>query len=215
MYPTVDCQGTITISAANINHVVHTIEELSSMGVDVGLNFIHTDTGGFDFFPSQESIKNLLLNYLDTGNHRLRLYSLRKYLLHGKHRVQNAQDTVELIDMFLDCKDVGSRNTCWHCHGDPYGGPSIDADGSLRCCGYRKGTRTSKLSVFDLATDKGVSDWRAAVEADCAECPGCTWSYPRLYKRYKDDPSFGKQVFVNHAQIHDGKVTRMNERDVQ
>lgn len=218
MYPTVDCQGTITISVDNLRHVVDTIKELSFMGVDVGLNFIHSDTGGFDFFPPEKEIDGLLINP-HNEEHRKHLLRLYRYLRKGRrgtHRVQNTEDTLTLLaKVFSTYSDVGSRNTCWHCDGDPYGGPSIDADGSLRCCGYRKGTRTSKLSVFDLASDKGVSNWRESVAADCAKCPGCTWSYPRLYKRYKDDPCFGKQVFVNHAQIHDGKVTRMNERDVQ
>lgn len=215
MYPTVDCQGTITISADNLRHVVDTIKELSFMGVDVGLNFIHSDTGGFDFFPPGKEIDGLLINP-HNEEHRKHLVRLNNYLLKRDNRVQNAEDTMALLTaLFAAYADVGSRNTCWHCNGDPYGGPSIDADGSLRCCGYRKGTRTSQMSIFDLDNSAGIDRWREAVEADSKECPGCTWSYPRLYRRYRHHPTIGKQVFVNHAQVKDCKVTRMNERIVQ
>jgi hypothetical protein len=212
LFPDVDCQGTITISKKNIFHVVETINDLSAIGVDVGLNFVHADLdSNYDFFPSPEFLKHYLFSeegYCDIQNLGEELSKLKN------HRVQNMADTIDLC--LNSYKSVGSTNTCWHCNGDPYGGPSIDADGSLRCCGYRKGEFTSQMSIFDLTTNEKIKEWKNRVYQDSKKCPGCTWSYPRLFARYRDNEIAGKQVFTNHAQFDSaGGLLRKNEREIQ
>lgn len=222
LYPNVDCQGTITISKRNIHVVFRTINDLQNLGVNVGLNFIHTDhDDGFDFFPKPNEMRKHLLDILspDEQNSYIHLYDYLKELKRtGKHLIQNLDDTLELMD--IDWNDenggLGIVNTCWHCKGDPYGGPTIDADGSLRCCGYRKGTETPKLSIYDLDNDVGYGRWKEAVFTDANKCPGCVWSYPRLYAHYKNKPEQARKVFVNHAQLdNEGNVVTKNERIIQ
>lgn len=209
LFPNVDCQGTITISKKNIFYVVETINDLSSIGVDVGLNFVHANLdGNYDFFPGPEFLESYLFSedwHIDLQRLGAELSSLKS------HRVQNMADTIDLcLNSFTS---VGSTNTCWHCKGDPYGGPSVDADGSLRCCGYRKGELTSQMSIFDLTTPEKIQEWKNRVYQDSKKCPGCTWSYPRLFARYRDNKEAGKQVFTNHAQFDsDGELLRKNER---
>jgi len=115
--------------------------------------------------------------------------------------IQNLTDMQSLLTPRPE--GVGSMNTCWHCQGDPYGGPSIDADGFLRCCGYRKGLRTNRLHIWDLMLGHVSWDtWKATVKEDAMECPGCTWSYPRLYAQYKGrNENFGIDVVQRHARL--------------
>jgi len=209
LFPDVDCQGTITISKKNIFHIIETINELSAMGVDVGLNFVHANMdGGYDFFPSPEYLEA----YLFSADWWSEIRNLGEELSKLKyHRVQNMADTIDLCRNSYE--SVGCTNTCWHCMGDPYGGPSVDADGSLRCCGYRKGELTSQMSIFDLTTTEKIQEWKNRVYQDSQKCPGCTWSYPRLFARYRDNETAGKQVFTNHAQFDSaGELLRKNER---
>ena len=100
---------------------------------------------------------------------------------------------------FGDYSHLISMN--WHCLGNPYGGPTIDADGSLRVCGYRKGELTSQMSIFDLP-DKWEK-WRLSVFDDAMQCPRCGWSYPWMYDYWKKrEPKFGKKIFSSHAGKH-------------
>jgi hypothetical protein len=208
LWPSVDCQGTITISKDNFGFVKQTVQELSAFGVNVGLNFIHANTdGGFDFFPSPKEIKDDLLTeeYYDEF-----LQLAEELSLLPNHLVQNMEDTLSLLRKAAG--RAGNTNDCWHCKGDPYGGPSIDSDGTLRCCGYRPGVETPEMSIFDLTSPARIEEWRRRVKADAAKCPGCTWSYPRLYARYRNK-EVGQKVFANHAQVSDtGEITNEGNR---
>jgi hypothetical protein len=89
----------------------------------------------------------------------------------------------------------------WHCGGDPYNGPTIDADGTLRCCGYRKGKYTPKMTIFDLPDH--IDHWEEMVYQDAMECPGCCWMHPMQVHYWQEtDPEMGRKVLVNHAGFH-------------
>ena len=88
-------------------------------------------------------------------------------------------------------------NMSWHCKGNPYGGPTIDADGTLRVCGYRKGQETSKFTIFDLPEKE--EQWKNAVYTDAMKCPGCAWSCAWMYSYWKvTNADIGTTVFTNH-----------------
>ena len=190
-YPDIDTHGTMTVNATNYLFLPDVINELSALGVFSAFNFIHWDIDeGFDFFPSREKIKDLVIQkemYEDLRE-ALRVTSENPGLL------QNPQmlgiDFRELLEMG------------WHCKGDPYGGPTIDADGSCRCCGYRKGTRTPKFNIFDLVEPSRLEEWKEAVRLDALDCPGCSWGYAWQYKYWQSEESFGKVVFQRHAGKH-------------
>jgi MoaA/NifB/PqqE/SkfB family radical SAM enzyme len=189
-YPNVDCQGTITVHKKNYMYVPELVNLLSDRGVFVGINFIHWNKdGNYDFFPKKEVIEDLLFTKEDYVKVNLMLCEV----LEAPGLLQNPEFIQERVEMLL--------NMGWHCGGDPYGGPTIDADGQLRCCGYRRGTRTPKFSIFDLP--KHLDEWREAVQQDAFECPGCAWSYPWMYWYWEThDIELGKQVFVKHAGKH-------------
>jgi len=194
-YPEVDCQGTVTVHRRNFRFLPQIVKELSSLGVFIGINFIHWDKdGGFDFFPSASEISPLLFRKEDFAE----LRHILDLVLDSPGLLQNPEMLKEPVALLAG---MG-----WHCHGNPYGGPTIDSDGSLRVCGYRKGKRTSKFSIFDLPTK--LDEWRWSVEKDAQECPGCFWSYPWMFHYWnREDVSFGKAVFIQHAgrKIHKDK----------
>ena len=201
-FPNVDCQATCTISAFNAHELVMLTNYLcNTLKLTMGVNFIHSDVDGkFDFFPSTKEMTEMGLLLTD----RFKFDMVCRYMddlflrLHGRkdHRVFGLEDIVNIPMKF---GETGVTNTGWHCEGDPYGGPTVDADGSLRLCGYRKGELVPEMTIFDLAKEKNWNEWKRRVKSDAAKCPGCQWNCPRLYKYYKGNPERAKEIFVNHA----------------
>ena len=191
-YPGIDCQGTITVHKNNLTQVPSIVRELTDMGIFAGINFIHWNSdGNFDFFPEREEIERLV--FPDTDEMHAMVRRVLNIVLREPGLLQNPEmlkvDTKILLNMG------------WHCKGNPYGGPTIDADGTLRLCGYRKGTYTPKFTIFDLP--EHWAEWRKAVKRDAMECPGCSWSYPWMYHYWKNkDKDMGTNVFIKHAGNH-------------
>jgi len=196
-YPYIDTQGMITIHRQNYIMLPFIVSELKRFGIFTGLNFIHYNKdGNFDFFPGKKVLKDFLFT---SKKHRDSLYqALKDALAIDGHLIQQPEVFTferDTLDYFLDMK--------WHCYGVPYGGPTIQSDGSLRCCGYRPGTRTPKFSIFDLTSKEAQRNWRLAVYDDAHECPGCSWSYPRMYHYWNSmDHKFGEKIFTKHAGKH-------------
>lgn len=201
-YPQLDLQATCTISSRNHMYLPLLIQECAYWKINLGLNFIHFNTDyvgvdrGFDFFPRKTELPGWSLAKCQLRDVS-EIVNMQK--VEGSF-IQNIADMQALVNI-PKC-DAGGNNECWHCLGNPYGGPSIDADGSLRCCGYRKGKRTSKLNIWDLMSGVTTEEqWKMAVIEDSQECPGCTWSYPRLFSFYEnEDPDFGLKVVQRHAR---------------
>jgi MoaA/NifB/PqqE/SkfB family radical SAM enzyme len=190
-YPDIDTQGTITIHKKNIKYAPRLVQNLSKLGVFVGINFIHWNKDGkYDFFPKKEEIPDLMFNKED--------YPMVKEIMNRiadspNNLLQNPEFIIEEPKMLL--------NMGWHCDGNPYGGPTIDADGHLRCCGYRRGTYTPKYTIFDLP--EYLDAWEEAVHQDVMECPGCAWSYPWMSHYWTNmNNEFGKDVFIRHGGMH-------------
>jgi MoaA/NifB/PqqE/SkfB family radical SAM enzyme len=190
-YPEVDTQGTITIHKKNIRYAPKLVENLSKLGVFIGINFIHWNKDGlYDFFPKAEEIKDLLFTKAD---YKEVSYFLEAIFHIPNSLLQNPEFISQNPEMLL--------NMGWHCKGNPYGGPTIDADGHLRCCGYRRGTYTPKFTIFDLPEHLDV--WEEAVHQDAMECPGCAWSYPWMTHYWANmNNELGKDVFIRHGGNH-------------
>ncbi len=190
-FPHVDTQGTITLHRKNIDHVLQLVDLLSWMEVFIGINFIHWNKdGGFDFFPDRKEIEDLL--FKEEDYERLSII-LRTVKLHPHHTIQNPEFISQDVHILA--------NMGWHCNGNPYGGPTIDADGTLRCCGYRRGKNTPVMKIFDLPGREHI--WKEAVREDAMNCPGCAWSYPWMFHYWEGiNPEMGKKVFVKHAGKH-------------
>jgi len=186
-YPKAQVHATITVHKLNYLYLPRIVNELTEVGAFSNINFIHWNKDGkYDFFPDEKELKGLLFEKED----HYKLRTVLNEVLQNPGLLQNPQmlemDTSMLVDMG------------WHCKGDPYGGPTIDADGRLRVCGYRKGHYTSFMNIFDLPEHE--DHWEEAVYQDAMECPGCSWSCPWMFRYWKDnDPEMGAKVFTEHA----------------
>jgi hypothetical protein len=192
-YPDLDMQGNITVYQQNYLQLHDLVAELYEEGIFEGVNLIQwARDDGYDFFPGEKEMSQYLFEPEDYGKLLImfRTVLTRPHLLHHPEVLDLDPDTLKhMVEMR------------WHCEGDPYGGPTIDSDGTLRCCGYRKGTRTPKFSIFDLPDS--LDHWRAALYWDAMDCPGCSWSFPRMFKYWSTtDEKFGRDVFTKHAGRH-------------
>jgi MoaA/NifB/PqqE/SkfB family radical SAM enzyme len=185
-YPNVETHATITVHKLNYQHLPILIKQLQETKVNININFIQWNNGGgFDFFPSFKSMNQLMFSENDYPKLRIILDEV----LQNTEFIQNPQMLLLSFPEMLGMK--------WHCQGNPYGGPTIDSDGFLRVCGYRKGKYTSKFSIFDLPSK--TEAWQQAVYTDAMECPGCSWSCPWMFHFWEEhDAEQGKQVFINH-----------------
>jgi hypothetical protein len=163
------------------------VQQLTALGAFSNINFIHWNKGGrFDFFADLEFMEPMLFTSMDYPEIRKTLNKV----LEDPGLLQNP----EMLDVDVNVL----ANMGWHCKGDPYGGPTVDADSTLRCCGYRKGSKTPKFTIFDLP--EKTEEWKKAVYLDAMDCPGCSWSCPWMYHYWKkNDPVMGSKVFKVHA----------------
>lgn len=192
-YPQVECHASITIHKKNVRFLSSIVNELSELGVFSAINLIHWDKDGkYDFFPTKEEISDIVLNS-----------DCAEILIEEFNKVKKRPGLAQNVDM-LDSPIEEMLGLLWHCGGNPYGGPTIDSDGKLRVCGYRRGKYTPKFSIFDLP--QRMDEWRTAVEKDAKECPGCFWPCPWMYHHMQE---FGIERFTKHAApntIASGKV---------
>jgi MoaA/NifB/PqqE/SkfB family radical SAM enzyme len=204
----IDCQGTITMHRKNALHVPKIIRQLSDIGVFSGLNIIHYNKDGqFDLFPYLAEIHDMCFIMEED-------WKMAKYVFNQIKKMREDKKNPILLQNpdIYDNITFLELNMGWHCHGDPYGGPTIDADGSLRCCGYRKGSRTPAYSIFDLKYPKKRASWEKAMKADALDCPGCCWSYPMMWKRHAHNPEHRQDVFARHGGEHIPKERWSNWR---
>lgn len=182
-----DVHAMLTISKLNYKHVAEIVDMVTSQGIFIGLNMIHWDQDGkYDFFPKREEIEYLLLTE-DEFNYfcNVELPKIKALFYRGK--VQN-------MPAYFDALPKHGLKLDWHCSKPIL---TIDADGSMRTCGYRKGERCSTWSIFSInpiTIYSYLEDWRK----DCSDCPGCFWSYPFL----------NEQIIESGISTHDGFVER-------
>ena len=190
-YPNLDTHATITVHKYNLEYLATLTSQLSELGVNSNINFIHWNKDSrYDFCADKVDIEDLLFSKSDFED----ITSILKETLKKPRLIQNP----EYLQMTIDNPHRVLMG--WHCEGDPYGGPTIDVDGTLRCCGYRKGVETPKFTIFDLPAK--LEEWQAAVTKDTRACPGCIWSCPCMYHYWKDkDPEMGKLVYTKHKRI--------------
>jgi len=187
---TISPVGTVTLHKQNYEQLPEIVRVLSKLGIFVGVNVIHWNKdGNYDFFPNKSDLNDFTFE-------ETHIEKLKKIFL----------DSAAIPDALIQNKEMLNPRlvphmikTDWHCNGDPYRGPTIDSDGSLRCCGYRKGERASQYHIFEMP--KYFGSYLRAVELDANECPGCFWSYPWLFRYWENHSAeFGKRMFVNHAR---------------
>ena len=184
--PFVDCHATVTLHRGNYKTVPKVISQLDEMGVFSNINFIHWNKDGkYDFFGETRFLEHLLFKPEDYGA----LGDTINQVLEDQKMLQNPEMLEQPVE---DLVNMG-----WHCNGNPYGGPTVDSDGTLRVCGYRQGERTSKFSIFDLPEKE--EEWRQAVYDDAMDCPGCQWSCSWMWNYWNEKaPDKGTEIFTKH-----------------
>lgn len=183
-FPKVECHASITVTKKNIKYVPQTLKEVTDLGCFADVTFVNWDIdGGLDFCASKESMKDLVFDGNNDADIDQVLDLLTAITLVDNPKLQN----YDLLNN-LEISELAFMK--WHCKGEPCGGPTIDCDGTLRCCAYRKGTRTPHIKIFDLLSKDWIEQWQNAVKADAEDCPGCSWSCGQMYQYHKNDPEY-------------------------
>jgi len=190
-HKSVDTHATITLSQANAPYLHMIIDRLSRMGVHFNINALHGALDkGFDFFPPHVLLEHNLIGPNSDTAHTV-IDMLR--LMHSNNPYfQNADMWNKHTPQHL----LGQR---WHCNGNPYGGLTVDADGSMRCCGYRPGVSCPDLNIFDLMeSDEAFDMYTDAVQEDAHLCPGCSWSCPMMW--HDSDGQERDDLIIKHKR---------------
>jgi len=185
-YPDVECQGTITIHKKNIWYLKTLMEMLTEKGIWIGANTIHWSFQKEMDFAGEWDHRFALERSTNDLQYLTEMAEKKKYKLHMPEYLQQENQ-------------FNLAHRMWHCRGNPYDGPTVDADGTLRCCGYVKGERSSKFSIFDLPHE--LHEYRKAVMEDALRCRGCFWSCAWGYHFYKkNSPDQLVSIFAEHKR---------------
>ena len=165
-YETVtEIHALITISKVNINEVPELIEYLvgrygTTKKLHIGLNYIeHSDGLDFDFAPERcpEAFSSSDIELLrQFSNVMAEVYKqFGNFIQTPYDYIQNYESAITLDK---------------HCNMVI---PCVDADGSLRKCGYR----TGNFNSLNILSDLTKQDIRNLYINEVSRCNGCYWAY--------------------------------------
>ncbi len=190
LVPGIDTQGTITISKINLDEVEDLLRTLTKNGIWGAVNSIHWDSDGkYDFFPPKEFLKDFMVD--DREKFIKLCMRLKELTLKGEIMIQNPPE-------YFDALAKYGLDMSWHC-SKPYI-ITVDADGQLRLCGYRRGKKVPEFSIFDLRDRQKFEEYKKVWKEESQECPGCFWSYYWMAENFicTDQKEYGTKVFQNH-----------------
>jgi len=186
-----DFQGTITLSNRNINEVEELLSKLTAEGIWGAVNSIHWNKDGkYDFFPVKEKIKEFILE--DKKDEvKLVMDRIKEKTISGEYKIQNPPE-------YFDDFSKYAYNMGWHCKTPKI--ITVDSDGSLRVCAYRKGDTCSNHNVLNLNSES-LKEYQKSWSEDSKQCPGCFWSYWWMaeWSTEQNKEEFGKKMFQDHA----------------
>jgi len=185
-----DIHGTITASKLNQHTIPALINLLTGSRMWIAFNTLHwAQDDGYDFFPPRTELEHLTLSEQDIK------FIADDVLWQINEFGVSMQNAPEYFEAW---KEYGAALN-WHCNLPVI--LTVDADGSMRACGYRKGTRCSNMHILRL----DLANYWQAWEADQKECPGCFWGFPWQAEFYdQNDREFGKLLFQIHANKYFG-----------
>lgn len=206
-------QATATITQDNVYLLGETAHDVTEVGAWYACNPIHWDVDfdvtkvkdpfGFDFFPTRNEVKSLIFEYSDRVIIENGIARLREARKNGA-KVFNED---EQYDDYIEFVPQGNN---WHCTRPNL--MVVDPDGYFRCCAYRRGKRTNKLSIFDLAADpeRTIQLWMDAWYKDMYECSGCMWSMWNSAERHDER---GEQESIDYYGAHGNELFDQDDWD--
>ena len=205
-----DTQGTITISKINLDEVVDLLKTLTANGIWGAVNSIHWDSdGNYDFFPPKEHLKDFVIDedWRDREKFIELCRRLKELTIKGEIMIQNPPE-------YFDALAKHGLDMSWHCT-KPYI-ITVDADGQLRLCGYRRGKKVPEFSIFDLRDKRKFEEYKKAWKEESQECPGCFWSYWWMAENFifTDQKEYGTKVFQTHHSKYFKKEKENGKRSL-
>jgi len=166
----VDTHITTTIHKKNLHLVPQILEWCweNIPNVECAVNFIEwRKEPGFDFFSPPEDMADMLWDgsLEEKAVVRLIMDKVWKASQKPNRRFHTAETYLKHAHEFYLRLNL-------HCQGAI--GPSVDADGTMRLCGYHTGKEVKNYNVLniDLTPELFKEDW----ETDLAACSGCYWA---------------------------------------
>ena len=190
-----DTQATATVTMKNLDELAQMASDLTKIGVWMAVNLVHYDKDnrglidGFDFFPPRDAIPELVLD--DQIKVMAAIENLRAARNQKDLMVFNDDESLDSVVEFYD--------TSWHCTQPNV--ITVDPDGRLRACGYRRGRHCNELSITDFWVDPedATMRWLHAWQADMLECPGCLWA---MWFSAENQDSKGAEVAQRYFGQH-------------
>lgn len=186
------CQGTATITSKNLALLPEVAMDLTESGIWFACNPVHWDSEfkegdnkreldkfGYDFFPPKKYIQGVTLD-----NKKGEIEEAITGIRYARDVLgANVFNEDEQLDDFAEFCPNGND---WHCTKPNI--MSVDPDGYMRVCGYRKGKRCNQISIFDFETApiETTQKWLDAWYRDMLECPGCMWTMWNSAERHDE-----------------------------
>jgi len=140
----------------------------------------------FDFFPPKDKMMDLVIPDDRKAEVEKMAEEVRKLCTVPGYYIQN---TFRNLDMY----PFQYNRLTYRCNGII--GLAVDCDGTLRRCGYNRGTEIAKYKVWDIpGRDKEIYDiWYE----DALGCRGCFWSWTQSLEENFLSLIYGSSYYKN------------------
>lgn len=165
----------ITISRMNIEFVPEMIKWLVDRfgsTLRVALNYVeYSNEKDMDFATPKEFCKDYLLFEKDKHIWKQFINKMKSFPNKYVIRVQIPFDYLYNWSWIVNLDRHGNKKYC---------ALSIECDGSIRKCGYKKGTNLTKYNILECDNDnlfnRVYDEWQKEVN----DCKGCYWVFPYM-----------------------------------
>jgi len=167
-----------TISSLNACELQSIYKFCIDNGIYPSFSYIHTNTDGkFRMFrkPSDDILAPMFIKskyILDM----IKRFTDTVYVDIHRDGRKELQYLTDFLSVPLTLGVTGVTNTSRHCRGSaPL---SVDNNGKMMLCPFRRGDRCKSFEPHMITTPKGMKEFNVAKTADALECPGCCMTLP-------------------------------------
>ena len=186
----------ITISRMNIEMISemvrYLVDRFPSPNLRVAMNWVEYGSEDMDFAPSFEKCLPYLIREKDKEVWVEFVSKMKSLPEKYKLRIQIPLEYLELWDEMLNQNRKGNPKYC---------AMGIEVDGTLRSCGYRRGSEIAKYSVFDLEDDQSFDKVYNVWLEEIRNCKGCAWVFPYMLEKVgKDVVNYQSDYWKNRGK---------------